>query len=319
MAMPTRWYTAIGCILILSLMTGCESADAPVSYEVATVWGEHGSEPGQFDEPIGIALAGDEVFVSDAQNNRIQVFDREGAFLRMFGADVGAEGLGRPMHLTIHDDALYVPDFMADRIYVFSLDGELLREIGSSGLGEGAFDAPGSVAVDAEGRLYVAEFYGHRVQLLEADGTFVRQWGTPGEPGMEPGTFMYPTDVAGLADQGFVVGDAYNHRLQAFDAEGESRWMQPAGDPAEGSEEGQFNVATSVTVGPEGHIFVVDFYNHRIQQFDADGSFIQAFGEEGTDPGQFERPTGAAFDEDGYLYVVDHGNNRVQKFAPSTR
>ncbi len=315
--MLKRCSPMVGFLLALSLVVGCTPEDAPVTYEVTTVWGEHGSEPGQFDEPIGIAIAGDEVFVSDAQNNRIQVFDSDGHVLRTIGTAVGAAGLGRPMHLAIHDETLYVPDFLADRIYVFSLDGQLLREIGSSGLEEGAFDAPGSVAIDAEGQLYVTEFYGHRVQLLGADGTFARQWGTPGEPGMEPGTFMYPTDVVALPDGGFAVGDAYSHRLQVFDAEGTPRWMQPAGDPAEGSDEGQFNVATSVTVGPDSQLFVVDFYNHRIQQFDPDGTFVQAFGVEGTAPGQFERPTGATFDDAGNLYVVDHGNNRVQKFAPS--
>ena len=50
-----------------------------------------------FEQPIGIAIAGNEVFVSDAGNNRIQVFDRDGRFLRLFGSEGEGPGeLARP-------------------------------------------------------------------------------------------------------------------------------------------------------------------------------------------------------------------------------
>ena len=48
-------------------------------------WGSPGDAPGEFHEPIGIAVAHDKVFVSDAGNNRIQVFDKTGGFLHRFG------------------------------------------------------------------------------------------------------------------------------------------------------------------------------------------------------------------------------------------
>ena len=314
--MPTKTISILALIAGLVLLAGCEVEEEPLTYTFVSMWGEQGSEPGAFHEPIGIAISGDEVFVSDAQNSRIQVFDREGGFLREFGGDGDENGLNRPMHVDIHEDVLYVSDFARDRVNLFSLEGELLGEVGASGLGEGEFDSPGAVAVDADGRLHVVDFYGHRVQRLDRDGSLLEQWGTAGEPGMEEGLFMYPTDVTLLPDGGFIVGDAYNHRVQAFDGDGNLRWVVPADGPEEGSGEGRFNVATAVTVGPAGEIFVVDFYNHRLQQFDADGTFVQAFGEGGSGEGQFERPTAAAFDDEGYLYVVDHGNNRIQKFAP---
>ena len=79
---------------------------------------------------------------------------------------------------------------------------------------------------------------------------------------------------------------------------------------------GWFRVATGVTVGPEGNVFVADFYNHRIQKFTSKGQFLVAFGERGDGPGEFERPTDVAVDTEGNLYVVDFGNNRIQKLAP---
>ncbi len=74
--------------------------------------------------------------------------------------------------------------------------------------------------------------------------------------------------------------------------------------------------ATAVHTGPDGHIFVADFYNHRIQKFSPAGTFLVAFGHHGSGPSAFERPADVTADEDGNVYVVDFGNERVQKFAP---
>ena len=75
-------------------------------------------------------------------------------------------------------------------------------------------------------------------------------------------------------------------------------------------------MATAVTAGPEGTLYVADFYNHRIQVFAPDGTFRTAFGEQGSGEGEFERPVDVAVNAEGTLYVVDFGNDRVQVFAP---
>ena len=110
-------------------------------------------------------MAGGEVFVSDARNGRIQVFDLEGRFLRAFGKPGKGRGeLGRPMNLTIQGGELYVPEYMNDRIQVFSTDGAPRRMLGEPGSGPGQLDAPGGVAFTRHGNLLVADFYNQRVQ-----------------------------------------------------------------------------------------------------------------------------------------------------------
>ena len=128
------------------------------AYGFVTAWGEQGAAPGQFNDPTGIAVTDDEVFVSDARNARIQVFDFEGGFKRQFGAKGDAPGqLGRPMNLGIAGDEVYVADYWNDRIQVFTLDGTARRAIGRAGNGPGEFNAPGGVAVAGNGDLFVAE------------------------------------------------------------------------------------------------------------------------------------------------------------------
>ena len=185
-------------ILLIMAFSSCSwfpSAQEP-GYRFISAWGQLGSKPGQFHDPTGIAVTDTEVFVSDARNARIQVFDYEGRFKRQFGSKGDGLGqLGRPMNLTIHGDELYVADYWNDRIQVFALDGTPLRMIGKTGNGPGEFNAPGGVAIGPNGDLYVADFYNHRVQHLKTDGQFIEQWGTTGEAGIWAEEFNYPTDV----------------------------------------------------------------------------------------------------------------------------
>ena len=89
-------------------------------YQFINTWGSPGNTPGEFHEPIGIAVVHDKVFVSDAGNNRIQVFDKNGGFLRQFGR--GGSGVGeldRPMHIVVHNEKLYVAEYLNDRVQIF--------------------------------------------------------------------------------------------------------------------------------------------------------------------------------------------------------
>ncbi|MFV1981267.1 MAG: 6-bladed beta-propeller [Rhodothermia bacterium] len=300
------------------LFAGCQTGEFhPTGYEFEKSWGVRGEAPGALREPVGILVVGDEVFVSDAGNNRIQVYSLDGDFLRAFGSEGDGPGeLGRPMHLGRSGQTLLVPEYINDRIQLFTLAGEALSTIGFSGSGPGEFDAPTSATVDSAGRIWVADFYNQRVQVLGPDGNFIRQFGITGEDGPDPGQFTYPTAVSIFPDGGFVVGDAYNHRIQTFDADGTFSWMLPDDMNWADTAAGHFNVATSVQVSPTSDIVVADFYNHRVQVISREGEFLFSFGSKGTGDGQFDRPIDAAFDGEGNLYVVDFGNDRVQKFNP---
>lgn len=288
-------------------------------YKFITAWGGKGVGPGRFNDPTGIAVSADEVFVSDARNGRIQVFDFNGNFLRTFGRPGEAPGkLGRPMNLAIQHNELYVPEYFNDRIQVFSLDGEPLRSIGRAGDRPGQFNAPGGLAVATNGDLLVADFYSQRLQHLKADGTFIKQWGTTSEKGIRAGEFNYPTDVALLNNETLYVTDGYNDRVQVFSIAGNflHKWGGPFALNIKGPFNGWFATVSSIAIGPEGNVFVTDFYNHRIQKFDARGRFLTAFGEQGNAPGQFDRPLGVAVAADGTVFVADLGNHRIQKWRP---
>lgn len=301
---------------LLLLIACSDTQDKPITYAYSYSWGEEGDAEGQLLHPIGIAIYEGMVYVSDAGNHRIQVFDKQGTFIRSFGKKGTKRGqLNRPMHLAFSGDTLYVPEYLNDRIQLFTPNGKPLTIFGSSGTGEGGFDAPGGVSVDDRtGLVLVADFYNHLIQGFERDGNFLEQFGT-GEYGSEPGAFTYPTDVAHMGDGSgnFVVADAYNNRIQKLSRNGEVMWMIPDTTTNSGSAHGLFDVATAVATDDE-RVYAVDFENHRIEVFTNSGQFVTSFGKEGSGMGQLQRPTDVAIDKNGTAYVVDFGNNRIQVF-----
>lgn len=310
-----------GAVLVLVLagwLVFVPGASGP-EYGVVQTWGEPGDQPGQFDDPTGLAVTADEVFVSDARNARIQVFDHEGVFRRHFGTHGDKAGeLARPMNLALAGQWLYVPEYFNDRIQVFSLDGVSRKLVGESGYGPGEFDAPAGVTRAPNGDLLVADFYNHRVQRLSPEGELIRQWGKTAQPGKSAGEFNYPTDVAVAQNGRIYVADGYNHRIQVFDSDGDflHKWGGPLAWGLPGPFNGWFNVVTSIALGPEGRVFAADFHNNRVQVFTAEGEFLTSFGQTGSGAGEFDHAMAVDVAPDGTVFVADFHNNRVQEWKP---
>ena len=84
-----------------------------------------------------------------------------------------------------------------------------------------------------------------------------------------------------------------------------------------GTNLGQFNNPYSMVQDAAGNVIVADVFNHRIQKFNLDGTFISSFGSFGSGIGEFNQPHGLALDATGNLYVADRNNNRIQVFDSS--
>jgi len=153
-------------------------------------WGSFGRGEGQFNTPHGLAISPkQEVFVADRGNNRIQVFDTNGKFLRQFGvAEVPVPADAKPAigllrlpatgarSATGFPDALcmtpgpnpvlFAVDLEPGRLYKLSLDGKVLGIYGKSGKQLGEFGWAHALACPSEDEVWVGELLNWRVQKL---------------------------------------------------------------------------------------------------------------------------------------------------------
>jgi DNA-binding beta-propeller fold protein YncE len=152
-------------------------------------WGERGTGPGQFNTPHAIAIdRSDNVYVGDRANRRIQVFDTEGKFLRMFTVDVPAPPgtkpvngntpagerlaatIGAPNSICITpgpNQVMFVGEStFPGRIFKLTLEGKVLGVIGRSGRQLKQFSGAHQLACPSETEVYVAETSNWRVQKL---------------------------------------------------------------------------------------------------------------------------------------------------------
>ena len=86
-----------------------------------------------------------------------------------------------------------------------------------------------------------------------------------------------------------------------------------------GTKQSEFNYPTSIWVGIDENICIVDALNFRVQIFDKFGNFISMFGKQGDATGYFGRPKGIATDSFGNIYVVDALFHHVQIFDKNGR
>ena len=125
---------------------------------------QRGKGPGEFNLPHTIATdAKGNVYVGDRSNNRIQVFDSDGTYLKEF------TGIGAPWAICITpgpDQVLYTSDSVQGRIYKLDLNGKILGVFGKAGKQAGQFGWVHEIACPSENELYVAELLNWRVQKL---------------------------------------------------------------------------------------------------------------------------------------------------------
>ncbi len=202
---------------------------------------------------------------------------------------------GRYAHLTIYRvpdaaEIVNLPDAPAEDMYAGGPGGE-----------PGRFSAPGGLAVDRAGRLYVADTGNDRIQRFSSSGNLL---GTIGEPGTGPGQLDAPSGVAITPGDHLYVADTGNRRIQEYDDRGV--FVREWSGPPEGLTE-------PVDVATDGdRLFVLDAGAGRIVRLDPDGT-VTSWGSVGAGDGQLTRPTGIAFAM-GSLVVADGGNARVAVF-----
>ncbi|GMU80575.1 MAG: hypothetical protein AMXMBFR47_04460 [Planctomycetota bacterium] len=256
-------------------------------------FGGVGDEPGNFRRPTAVAVdaKGRKVVVADAGARRLSFFElerpegpiRQLPDMSRFVRSVTFDALDRRITPRVEGSALDIADLallpdgglvcidaLSGRLVVFDAELAFVRVIGEYGDRDGAFLAPETVSVTADGGgAWVVDSRRRCVQLFDVkSGVFQRSVG-----GDDAG-FTEPFGVAATGDGGMFVSDARAATISRFDASGKrvKRWGAP------GLGAGEFAKPRDVMIDARGRLLVVDHGNHRVQIFSPGGEFESAFG-----------------------------------------
>ena len=176
----------------------------------------------------------DTIYKFDAKGNVVKSFGA-GMFIWPHGLHVDKEGNVWATDAATQDIvaiAAKAGGKFGHQVIKFSPDGKVLMRLGEAGVpgsDERHFISPSSVAVAANGDIFVADGHGvnenNRVVKFSKDGKFIKAWG---KTGYAPGEFRTLHGIA-IDSRGRVfIADRGNNRIQIFDQEGKhlSTWLQ---------------------------------------------------------------------------------------------
>ena len=211
-----------------------------------------------------------------------------------------------------------------------------VRTYAGSGIGNFAdgsaltaqFNTPSGIARAADGRVFVADTFHHRIRVISADGATVSTYAGDGVSAFADGStstarFSSPRGIAVAADGRLFVADERNHRIRVISADG-ATVSTYAGDGVSAFADGststaRFRFPSGVALAADGRVFVADESNHRIRVISANGATVSTYAGSGsgfangsTSTAGFRFPTGVAVAADGRVFVADTLNHRIR-------
>jgi len=224
----------------------------------------HNGAPAPFKLVNGAAVDDDDrLFISDGKLHHVLVYNAKHEVI-----DQITEGLMDPVGLAIDKEnrILYVADTQQDQVLAYDADTfKLLRRIGTGGRNHelttpGDFSGPTGVAVDSDGNLYVSDTMNYRVEIFDADGKYISQFGRHCDG---PGCFAHPKGIAVDGDGHIWVADGMLDLLQVFNKDGDLLAFLGG----HGNLPGQFDALTNVFVDKQNRVFTSEQYPGRVQMF----------------------------------------------------
>lgn len=302
-------------VAVLALVSLAGVARADVSFEFEDSFGGFGIGRERFDQVADVAVDRNEnVYVLDRGNNRIQVLDRRGRFLREWGGRGFSPGsFDAPTAIAIDRNAGYllVVDTGNHRVQKFDLNGKLLFGFGRLGSGDGEFNKPSDVAVDKRGNIFVSDTGNNRVQKFDPAGKFLAEWGKfsrrrRGQEIDNPVSIAYTDEGLGAV----CVLNGTGCRVLKFDTDGSLLKEWAMHKKGEGLPCGPSRIRIETR---RYTVYIADAENNRVAVFDKDG---EPLGELKGGKTAFKKPASLCINDvfGEQLVVADTGNNLVQIF-----
>lgn len=292
-------------------------------------WRDGPAAQASFADPYGLATdARGRLYIADGgTSNRIRVLTAEGQVLTVAGS--GAEGWrdGPAAEAAFHTPSglaldaagnLYVADTGNHRIRKITPEGQVSTLAGDGQPGhrdgpadQARFNGPLGLAVDGQGRVWVADSYNDRIRLISAEGQVLTLAGgeLPGERDGIGAEARFDTPAALVIDANghALVADAGNNAIRRVAPDGTVTSVACA---APDDEQALLRRPLSLALSHDGHLYIGVQARGRVLQLTPHGQLQQI-----TAGDRLARPTGLALAANGSLLVADAASHRLHRLA----
>lgn len=203
------------------------------------------------------------IWTVDVAAHRVMKFTPGGHLLMMIGQVGGSpgtnetpDGFNRPTNLAFAPNGdFFVSDgYVNSRVVRYNKDGEHILHWGSKGTGDGQFDLVHDVALDTQGRVYVADRNNQRVQIFDQSGKFLGKWTDVGAP--------WGLDYV-ARENALYMCDGVNNRIVKLNLDGQILGVLSS----YGKVPGKLDFPHSIAVDSTGAIYIAEIKNWRVQKF----------------------------------------------------
>jgi sugar lactone lactonase YvrE len=194
-------------------------------------WGEH-----TFSSAHGLRVLRDGfIWITDKTGDQVFKYSPDGELLMTLGKkgvagdNDSTDALNGPSDVVIGKNGdIFVSDGESTntRVVKFSKDGKFIKSWGTKGAGPGELNLPHNIAMDSEGRLYVADRTNKRIQVFDQDGKYLdqmTQFGAPAAIFITKEDMLYV--VAGAPENRLTIGTKDGKVLDRVEGLNAPHWV----------------------------------------------------------------------------------------------
>ena len=256
-------------------------------------FGRNGDGPGEFNSPRDVAIAPDGcMLIADTHNNRIQVFDHLGNWVKVIG-----EGQVKPWGLAVTAEGnIAVTDALTHTVKILNRNGKFLHQFGD-------FACPCGIACGDDGQLVVTDFFSKSASIHDSQGAMIKQFtARTNSDTYNSGASRVTVDKDGR----IIISDIANHSIKIFDKGG--KILQDV------SRSKCLESPQGVATDDAGHIIVADGKSNQIVMLAPNGKFLKHLLPK---QDKVKDPTALTLSPSGVLVVTQSRHDRVRVYQLS--
>ncbi|KAI6646302.1 hypothetical protein LOD99_9254 [Oopsacas minuta] len=245
----------------------------------------HGSRDNEIKWATGLALANNNIYVADSEDNRVQIYTQDGEHV----TQLTSPKMNWPFGVCVKGEMIYVTQCGTHTVGLYNSRGVCFATCGGKGNGSDKLNRPSGLAVD-ESDLFVCDQDNHRIQVFDSKKLSHKRK-------ISSQSFNHPNDCS-VCSKELLVLTLSDPCMHSFTLRGQLLRQFLSWGPGK-----EVTSSTFFTVDHLGNIIISDLGGNCLKVFSYEGAFLSKI----TCNGALNQPRGIGLDSSGQIYVSHRG------------